>query len=151
MKAEMKFAHDSSTTLPWNDPLFRIQVSGKKRRDKTAEEFAISLKALFGKRKGKKTITLDRFKNSLANVLKQNAWNLVIISIMNSINFCNFIFESSYLRLFEFYCNVLLLHEMTFYHDQIEPLLLLLINTYSWVLNCLAVLLLSILCHLFVC
>ena len=73
MKAEMKFAHDSSTTLPRNDPLFRIQVSGKKRRDKTAEEFAVSLKALFGKRKGKKTITLDRFKNSLANVLKQNA------------------------------------------------------------------------------
>ena len=73
MKAEMKFAHDSSTTLPRNDPLFRIQVSGKKRRDKTAEEFAVSLKAMFGKRKGKNTITLDRFKISQANVLKQNA------------------------------------------------------------------------------
>ena len=35
MKAEMKFARDSSTTLPGNDPLFRIQISGKKRRDKT--------------------------------------------------------------------------------------------------------------------
>ena len=66
MKAEMKFARDSSTTLPGNDPLFRIQVTGKKRRDKTAE------KALFGKRKGKKTITLDIYQNSLANVLKQN-------------------------------------------------------------------------------
>ena len=71
---------------------YRYQV--KKRRDNAAEVFAISLKALFGKRKGKRFIILVRSRNSLANVLKQYARNLVVVYTVNSINFCNFTFES---------------------------------------------------------
>ena len=41
MKMEVKFARDSSTTLPRVDPLFKILITraNKKRRDKTALEF----------------------------------------------------------------------------------------------------------------
>ena len=72
MKSEVTFARDSSTTLPRVDPLFRIQVSlpGKPRRDKTAEEFGEALKVLFGKRAGKRTLTLEKFNDSLNNVSK---------------------------------------------------------------------------------
>ena len=44
MKLELKYARDSSITLPKSDPIFRIQVSelNKKRRDKTSEEFGVS-------------------------------------------------------------------------------------------------------------
>ena len=55
MKKEVKFARDSSTTLPSVDPIFKIQVqeklNSKKRRDKTAEEFGAALMAYLGKRR----------------------------------------------------------------------------------------------------
>ena len=43
MKMEVRFARDSSTTLPRVDPLFKIQITqaNKKRRDKIAIEFGI--------------------------------------------------------------------------------------------------------------
>ena len=45
MKMEVKFARDSSITLPRVDPLFTIQITqaNKKRRDKTVLEFGESL------------------------------------------------------------------------------------------------------------
>ena len=68
---EVQYAQESSTSLPKADSLFRIMVSipGKKRRDKTAEEFGIALKALYGKRAGKSTISLDSLKQSMRNIL----------------------------------------------------------------------------------
>ena len=43
---------------------------GKPRIDKTAEEFGEALKVLFGKRAGKRTLTLEKFNDSLYNVSK---------------------------------------------------------------------------------
>ena len=62
LKCELRFARESSTTPPHAD-IFKIQVSipGKKRRDKTAEEFGVALKALYGKRAGKGTLSLETF------------------------------------------------------------------------------------------
>ena len=45
-----------------------VTLPNKKRRDKTAEEYCISLKALLGRKGQKKTISLDKFKESLTNV-----------------------------------------------------------------------------------
>ena len=72
-QSELRFARESSTTLPHADPIFKIQVSipGKKRRDKTAEEFGVALKALYGKRAGKGTLSLETFIDSLKSVTKQ--------------------------------------------------------------------------------
>ena len=68
MKKEMRFARESSTTLPSADPLFKIQVTlpGGKRRDKDAKEFGEALKVFLGK-KADSTTTLDynSFKSSL--------------------------------------------------------------------------------------
>ena len=52
MKKEVKFARDSSTTLPRVDPLFKIQVTmkNKKHRDKTAIEFGEALMVYLGRR-----------------------------------------------------------------------------------------------------
>ena len=63
LKLEVQFARESSTTLPHVDPIFKIQVTlpTKKRRDKTADEFAASLMAYLGKKSDKATM----FKNSL--------------------------------------------------------------------------------------
>ena len=73
MKLEVKYARDSSTTLPKTEPIFRIQISAlnQKRRDKTAEEFGVSLKALYGKKAGKLALSLDQFKQSLNNISKK--------------------------------------------------------------------------------
>ena len=73
LKSELRFARESSTTLPHADPIFKIQVSipGKKRRDKTAEEFGVALKALYGKRAGKGTLSLETFIDSLKSATKQ--------------------------------------------------------------------------------
>ena len=51
LKKELKFARDSSTTLPCINPLFNIQVTlpTKKRRDKNATEFAESLQTYLRK------------------------------------------------------------------------------------------------------
>ena len=38
-----------------------VTLPNKKRRDKTAEEYCISLKALLGRKGRKKTISLDKF------------------------------------------------------------------------------------------
>ena len=72
MKMEVQFARESSTHLPKTDQLFRIQVTlpNKKRRDKTAEEFAVALKALLGSRSNSETVTLEQFRQSLRNVYK---------------------------------------------------------------------------------
>lgn len=72
MKLEMKFARDSSKTLPKSDDIFRIQVTGlnKKRRDKTAEEFSVALKAYYGKKVGRVALSLDTFKKVLNNISK---------------------------------------------------------------------------------
>ena len=67
MKREMQFARDSSTTLPRVDPLFKIQVTLKdrKRRDKTAEEFADSLMAYLGKKGDRTVMEYETFRRSL--------------------------------------------------------------------------------------
>ena len=68
MKKEMRFARESSTTLPSSDPLFKIQVTlpNGKRRDKDAKEFGDSLKVFLGKKADSST-TLDynTFRSSL--------------------------------------------------------------------------------------
>ena len=73
LKSELRFARESSTTFPHADHIFKIQVSipGKKRRDKTAEEFGVALKALYGKRAGEGTLSLETFIDSLKSVTKQ--------------------------------------------------------------------------------
>ena len=70
MKLELKYARDSSITLPKSDPIFRIQVSelSKKRRDKTPKEFGVSLKAFYGKKAGKVALSLDIFKEVLNDI-----------------------------------------------------------------------------------
>ena len=68
MKKEMRFARESSTTLPSTDPLFKIQVTlpNGKRRDKNAKEFGESLIVFLGK-KADSTTTMDynTFRSSL--------------------------------------------------------------------------------------
>ena len=68
LKLEMQFARESSTTLPSVDPIFKIQITlpTKKRRDKTAEEFASSLMAYLGKREDKVNMEYNMFRSSLA-------------------------------------------------------------------------------------
>ena len=53
VKLEIQFARDSSTHLPKNDPLFRIQLGlpNKKRRDKTPQKLAVALQAILGRKK----------------------------------------------------------------------------------------------------
>ena len=71
MKMEIKFARESSKYLPKSDLLFRIQVTlpNKKRRDKTAEEFAIALKAILGKRGNPDSeVTYEQFRDSLKKI-----------------------------------------------------------------------------------
>ena len=52
MKKEMRFARESSTTLPSTDPLFKIQVTlpNRRRRDKNAKGFGDSLMAFLAKK-----------------------------------------------------------------------------------------------------
>ena len=72
MKLEIKFARDSSTYLPKNDALFKIQIQlpNKHRRDKHAEEYAIALRAILGKRSDtQSSVTLEHFRNSLDKTL----------------------------------------------------------------------------------
>ena len=67
LKLEVQFARESSTTLPSVDPLFKIQVTlpTKKRRDKTAAEFATSLMAYLGKKSDRACMEYTMFKSSL--------------------------------------------------------------------------------------
>lgn len=67
LKLELRFARESSTTLPQADPIFRIQVTlpSKKRRDKTASEFGESLMVFLGKKSDKSVIEYTKFKESL--------------------------------------------------------------------------------------
>ena len=74
---EVQFARESSTTLPLVDPIFKIQVTlpTKKRRDKTADEFAASLMAYLGKKSDKATMEYNMFKNSLEKYSAMNDAN----------------------------------------------------------------------------
>ena len=67
LKLELRFARESSTTLPQADPIFRIQVTlpSKKRRDKTESEFGESLMVYLGKKSDKSVIEYTKFKESL--------------------------------------------------------------------------------------
>ena len=67
LKLEMQFARESSTSLPQIDPLFKIQITlpTKKRREKTADEFAESLMAYLGKKSEIATMDYSKFKLSL--------------------------------------------------------------------------------------
>ena len=67
LKLELRFARESSTTLPQADQVFRIQVTmpNKKRRDKTVHEFGESLMVYLGKKSDKSVIEYERFKESL--------------------------------------------------------------------------------------
>ena len=65
---EVQFARESSKCLPKSDLLFRIQVTmvNKKRRDKTAEEFSVALRAILGKRGDPDSeISMEQFRDSL--------------------------------------------------------------------------------------
>ena len=74
MKKEVKFARDSSTTLPRVDPIFKIQVqeklNSKKRRDKTAEEFGAALMAYLGKKEDRVVMEYSTFKKSLRDIVQ---------------------------------------------------------------------------------
>ena len=67
LKKEVQFARDSSTTLPRVDPLFKIQVTmaDRKRRDKTAKEYAESLAAYLGKKSDRAVLEYESFRQSL--------------------------------------------------------------------------------------
>lgn len=67
LKLELRFARESSTTLPQADQVFRVQVTmpNKKRRDKTAEEFGESLMVYLGKKSDKAVIEYQKFKEAL--------------------------------------------------------------------------------------
>ena len=67
MKKEVQSARMSSTTLPSNDPLFKIQVSlpTGKRRDKTAKEFGDSLMEFLGKKSDSNIMDYNIFRSSL--------------------------------------------------------------------------------------
>ena len=70
LKLEVQFARNSSTTLPKQDPLFRIQVTlpNKKRRDKNPQEFGEALMAYLGKRSEVKTMEYKTFEESLTKM-----------------------------------------------------------------------------------
>ena len=72
LKMEMRFASDSSTTLPKSDGIIRIQVTlpNKKRRDKSAVEFTDSLMAYLGRKTNKKAFDYHLFSKSLENCTK---------------------------------------------------------------------------------
>ena len=67
MKKEVQFARNSSTTLPRVDPMFKVQVTleNKKRRDKTALEFAEALMAYLGKKADRAVVEYELFSKSL--------------------------------------------------------------------------------------
>ena len=68
MKKEMRFARESSTTLPSTDPLFKIQLTlpNGRRRDKNAKEFGDSLMAFLGKKSDSSTsMDYNLFRSSL--------------------------------------------------------------------------------------
>ena len=72
MKKEIQFARESSTTLPKVDPLFKIQVTQagqlKKRRDKTAQEFADSLMCYLGKKADRTVMEYSSFQQGLRTI-----------------------------------------------------------------------------------
>ena len=68
MKLELQFARDSSTLLPKNDPIFRIQITipeTGKRRQKNSSEFGAALKALLEKRSSREVMEYSSFKDTL--------------------------------------------------------------------------------------
>ena len=68
MKKEMRFARESSTTLPSNDTLFKMQVTlpSGKRRDKNVIEFGEALMVFLGKKSdSSNTLDYNTFKSSL--------------------------------------------------------------------------------------
>ena len=67
LKKEIQFARESSTTLPSNDPIFKIQLTlpNGKRRDKTSVEFAESLMLFLGKKSDSAVLDYNVFKSSL--------------------------------------------------------------------------------------
>ena len=67
MKKEIQFARQSSTTLPSNDPIFKIQVSlpTGKRRDKNHQEFGVSLMMFLGKKADSHIMDYNVFRSSL--------------------------------------------------------------------------------------
>ena len=71
MKKEMRFAKESSTTLPKVDPIFRIQVvqANKSRRDKSAREFSESLMSYLGRKADRTVSEYTSFQRSLREVV----------------------------------------------------------------------------------
>ena len=72
MKLELQYARDSSTLLPKNDPIFRVQITVPetgKRRQKTPIEFGSALKVLLGKRSGRTVMEYSKFQNILKEML----------------------------------------------------------------------------------
>ena len=68
MKVELQHARDTSTLLPKNDPIFRIQTivpETGKRRQKTPQEFGEALKFLLGRRSNRSTIEYSSFQVTL--------------------------------------------------------------------------------------
>ena len=67
LKMELRFARESSTTLPQADPIFRIQVThpGGKKKDKTASEFGDSLMVYLGKKSKKSVMEYSQFMKAL--------------------------------------------------------------------------------------
>ena len=63
LKKEVQFARDSCTTLPKASPLFKVPIvqGNKKRRDKTADEFAVALTVYLGKKEDWLTMPYGQF------------------------------------------------------------------------------------------
>ena len=67
LKLELQFARDSSTTLPKNDPIFKMMITqpNKRRRDKTADEFGESLMIFLGKKTDQEMMDYSVFKSTI--------------------------------------------------------------------------------------
>ncbi|CAB4057090.1 unnamed protein product [Lepeophtheirus salmonis] len=71
LKMKFSFPRESWKCLPKTDPLFRIQVTlpTKERRDKTADDYVIAIKALLDNRRDSTlTVTIEQFRNSMNKI-----------------------------------------------------------------------------------
>ena len=71
MKIELQHARDSSTLLPKNDLLFRVQITVPetgKRRQKSLKEFCEALRTLLGRRSNRSSIEYSSFKTNLQHM-----------------------------------------------------------------------------------
>ena len=72
MKVELQHARDSSTLLPKNNPIFRVQITvpeTEKRRQKTPQELGKALKTLLDWRSNRSTMEYSSFQTTLEKMI----------------------------------------------------------------------------------